>query len=334
MKRTRKEVEAFGISFLDVVTCGFGAIILLLMISKSGVQVVLEETTQPLDGVVAELQQQLFEIRGEARVYNRDLNARREQLSEWQQRVARLTRELRDLESRAAGLSQTTAANAAISAELRQALQSLTEEMQRLLQGRQRQHSDLIGGIPVDSEYIIFVIDTSPSMFNNAWPRVLREMTHILDIYPTVKGIQIFNDMGEYMFQSYRGEWIPDTPQRRTIIMDKLRNWHPYSNSSPVEGIDAAIRAFYRPDRKIGIYIFGDDFAGQGETIHQVLTTVERLNPKGQDGLARVRIHAVGFPVIFYVPRAASLVRFAALMRELTERNMGTFVGLNDYRSD
>ncbi|MEE4108168.1 MAG: VWA domain-containing protein, partial [Halieaceae bacterium] len=48
----------------------------------------------------------------------------------------------------------------------------------------------------------------------------------------------------------------------------------------------------------------------------------------------RVRIHAVGFPVQFI--RAAPLqttgIRFAALMRELTYRNDGTFVGLNDFR--
>ena len=47
-----------------------------------------------------------------------------------------------------------------------------------------------------------------------------------------------------------------------------------------------------------------------------------------------VRIHAVGFPVQFARPAHLQTtgIRFAALMRELTYRNGGTFVGLNDYR--
>ena len=33
-KRARRPVETFSMSFLDVVCCGFGAIILLLVLSK------------------------------------------------------------------------------------------------------------------------------------------------------------------------------------------------------------------------------------------------------------------------------------------------------------
>jgi hypothetical protein len=47
-----------------------------------------------------------------------------------------------------------------------------------------------------------------------------------------------------------------------------------------------------------------------------------------------VRIHAVGFPVLFANPRALQMggIRFANLMRELTRRNGGAFVGLNTFR--
>jgi hypothetical protein len=138
-----------------------------------------------------------------------------------------------------------------------------------------------------------------------------------------VKGIQIMNDMGNYMFSRYRGEWIPDTDGRRRVIMQNLRNWNVFSNSSPVEGITAAIRTFYDPDKKISIYVFGDEFTGQ--SIAEVVDTVDRINREAGDGERRVRIHAVGFPVQFI--RAANQqttgIRFATLMRELTYRNGG-----------
>ena len=93
MRRNRRENEAFGISFLDVITCGFGAIILLLMIARTGEPIVLEASTQSLDGVVKDLQEQLFQIRGESKILNRDLTSKQEQISIWDVRVAKLKRE-------------------------------------------------------------------------------------------------------------------------------------------------------------------------------------------------------------------------------------------------
>ncbi len=206
------------------------------------------------------------------------------------------------------------------------------EEMERLLGRQHQRQNSIIGGIPVDSEYIIFIIDTSGSMFNYSWERMMDELVATLEIYPQVKGIQIMNDMGDYMFSNYRGKWIPDTPGRREVIIKRLRRWNPFSNSSPVEGIQKAVRAFYDPDKKISLYVLGDEFTGR--SIQNVVRTVDRLNRERADGDRMVRIHAVGFPVQFSRPTHLQLtgIRFAALMRELTYRNGGTFVGLNDFR--
>ena len=47
-----------------------------------------------------------------------------------------------------------------------------------------------------------------------------------------------------------------------------------------------------------------------------------------------VRIHAIGFPTQFANPANMQItgIRFATLMRDLSWRNNGTFVGLNDFR--
>ena len=332
MRAKRRENEAFSISFLDVITCGFGAIILLLMISKPGQPVVLEESVQDLGGVVKDLQAQLFQIRGEATILNRDLTAKKEQLSEWDVRVARLNRELEALKHRISSLEDESAVNTIVKGRLELALQTLTDEMQRLLSQRDDKQTEFIGGIPVDSEYIIFIIDTSGSMFQYSWNKMVDQLITTLDVYPQVKGIQIMNDMGDYMFTQYRGKWMPDTPGRRQIIINRIRTWNPFSNSSPVEGITAAIRTFHSPDKKISLYVFGDEFTGR--SIKEVVDVVDRINPKDAQGKPMVRIHAVGFPVQFANPRQLQFtgIRFATLMRELTFRNGGTFVGLNDFR--
>jgi hypothetical protein len=330
--RRRRATEEFSLSFLDVICCGFGAVILLLMITKTVQPQIIEASTVNLEGVVAELQEQVFEIRGDTRILNRDLNAKHEQLSEYEQKIAILRGQLASVRSRHDSIQVQVNSNDIVTERLAVARQSLTEEMERLLGKQHQAKNNLIGGIPVDSEYIIFIIDTSGSMFSYAWERMLREIEATLSIYPEVKGIQVMNDMGQYMFSRYRGQWIPDTPARRNVIMQNLRNWNVFSNSSPVEGITAAVRTFYDPGKKISLYVFGDEFTGN--SISQVVDTVDRINREGASGERLVRIHAVGFPVQFI--RAPHLqttgIRFAALMRELTYRNGGTFVALNDFR--
>ena len=330
MKKKRRENEAFSISFLDVITCGFGAIILLLMIAKTGDSPILESAVESMHGIVRELQVQLFEIRGEARILNRDLNARHEQRSEWEQRVARLQAELAQEELRYNSIRDDSAVGVIIKGEFELALQQLTEEMKRLLAQKDRVRTDLIGGIPVDSEYVIFIIDTSGSMVNYHWENMIDQLITTLDVYPRLKGIQIMSDMGEYLFSRYRRTWIPDTEGRRKVIINTLRTWRAFSNSSPVEGITRAIRAFYDPGKKISIYVYGDEFTGP--SIREVLDTVERINPKDKDGNTRVRIHAVGFPVPSSAGEHFLLTnkRYASLMRQLTHENGGAYVGLNE----
>ena len=328
----RRAAAEFSISFLDVICCGFGAVILLLMITKTVQPQILERSTVEADGRVAKLTEQLFEIRGETTVLNRDLRAKQEQLSEYRERIAILQGALASARSRYDSLETSRNANSIIEQELAIARQRLSAEQKRLLGENAEKKNQLIGGIPVDSEYIIFIIDTSGSMFSYAWERMLLEMEATLNIYPEVKGIQVLNDMGNYLFSRYRGQWIPDTPARRSLILRNLANWNVFSNSSPVEGITAAVRTFYDPGKKISIYVFGDEFTG--ESIQGVVQTVDRLNSENFDGERRVRIHAVGFPVQFIRPPQLQTtgIRFATLMRELTYRNNGTFVGLNDFR--
>jgi len=333
MRRKRGETDSFSVSFLDVAACGFGAMIILLMITKSGEPISIEFVDVPPEGAITELQEQLFAIRGETTIFNRDLNAKHEQLSAMKDRIARLQRDLDDAKGRFQTSNQLSTEITDEVGRLAIAQQSMTEEMQRLLANSSAPENNAIGGIPVDSEYIIFVIDTSGSMYGNAWNKMLGVIDDTLNVYPEVKGIQIMNDMGDYMFDSYRGQWIPDTPGRRNTIVSTLRTWNPFSNSSPVEGVTRAINTFYEPGKKISIYVIGDDFQ-PGGSIQNVLQTIDRINVEDENGDRLVRIHGIGFPVIFAGRERyrQSVYRYSTLMREMTQRNGGTFVGLNDYQ--
>ena len=233
---------------------GLALLSLLLMITKTVEPQVLEESTIVAEGRVAELTEQLFEIRGETTVLNRDLAAKQEQISEFEEQIAILQGALatssRAMTRYKPSKCQQHCRSVAI------ARQELSEEEERLLGRSAERKNQLIGGIPSIAS-TSFSSSIPRSMFSYAWERMLREMEATLNIYPNVKGIQVMNDMGNYLFSRYAGQWIPDTPAQRQLILRNLANWNAFSNSSPVEGITQAVRSFYDRDKKISIYVFG-----------------------------------------------------------------------------
>ena len=325
----RRGIEEFSISFLDVICCGFGAVILLLMLTRPLEPILLENSEVDLLERIEAREQALFEIRGEIRELLASDNASATDRLAAIEAIKELERQLEDTLSKAMSLGEAEREIDEQTAELASAKQTLTDEMQRLLGLDFKRDSGLVGGIAVDSEYIIFVIDTSGSMQSAAWNQVVRKVDETLSIYPRVKGIQVMNDMGDYMFPQYRGTWLEDGAGVRNRIIQTLSGWAPFSNSSPVEGIREAIDTYYDPSKNISIYVFGDDYTG--DSVEEVVDAVDQINIADEMGRRRVRIHAVGFPVYLDQPNAR-IYRFAALMRELAYRNDGTFVGLTEYR--
>ncbi len=325
----RRGIEEFSISFLDVICCGFGAVILLLMLTRPLEPILLENSEVDLSERIEAREQALFEIRGEIRELLASDNASATDRLAAIEAIKELERQLEDTLGKTKSLGEAEREIDEQTTELASAKQTLTDEMQRLLGLDFKRDSGLVGGIAVDSEYIIFVIDTSGSMQSAAWNQVVHKVDETLSIYPRVKGIQVMNDMGDYMFPQYRGTWLKDGAGVRNRIIQTLSGWAPFSNSSPVEGIREAIDTYYDPSKNISIYVFGDDYTG--DSVEEVVDAVDQINIADEMGRRRVRIHAVGFPVYLDQPNAR-IYRFAALMRELAYRNDGTFVGLTEYR--
>ena len=312
MKKARSSGEIFGLAFLDVIACGFGAIILLLLISRPA----------PTNAG------------GDART-----PVRESEIEAAADLVARLRERWEELQvvppPRAAPPAEASAEDPALEEAIRAAgrkLEQLQQDNQGLEQVRESlrratlrtrtpvtEHDPEVGGIPVDSEYVIFIVDTSGSM-KEIWDRVMEVMDKVLDVHPQVSGFQVLNDNGGYLVNAYRRKWIPDTPRRRRSILDLVRSWNAFSNSSPVEGLETALRHYARQDRKIAIYIFGDDYTGA--SYDEVIETLRRLNTERGTGRRLVRVHAVGFI------SEHSTERYATLMREVTRTNEGTFLAL------
>jgi hypothetical protein len=325
-RRTRRDTETFSMSFLDCICCGFGAIILLLVLNEFGEPIQLEIAKQDLDDQVVKMEKELFDIRGLSVVLERELRDRIVELQAEQQRLARLRGDLSQVEGRHKASTEEEDALKKLAETLTSARSSLIDESRELEKtGRRRVYEQPVAGVPIDSEYVIFIVDTSGSMQSQNWRYAEEKLAEVLNIYPKLKGIQVMDDEGGYMFGEYRGKWIPDSPARRRAILDRFRGWQAFSNSSPSEGIIAAVRTFWAKDRPISIYVFGDEFTGP--SIQEVVDIVDRINRSAGSGERLVRIHSLGFPIPGQYPQHTSM-RYATLMRILSARNGGVFVGL------
>ena len=319
MRYRREEAGGSGMAFLDTISCGFGAMILLLLISKTGVEE--PEAGEADFSDASTLISQVFEAEREVESLSATLvqlaleDVGREAKTAQQQAVAAAqAEEIRKLQAESKQLKADSRGLELVKKTLNQAsLQADTAE---------ERDTDEVGGIPVDSEYVIFLLDTSGSM-KRIWERVVAEMENVLDVHPTVKGFQVINDNGRHLLRAYKGKWIPDTPIRRRSVLGGLRGWNARSNSSPVEGLQTALQLYGTRGDRVAIYIFGDDYTGPGyDVVIQTLDSWQAKHPE-----AEIRVHAIG---LYSGPGASG--RFVTLMREVTHRNNGTllFLPLDD----
>ena len=321
----RRSVEVFSLAFLDCICCGFGAIILLLVLTEYQRPAKIEASRINLQAQVRDLQQQLEVIRGESDDLERQLQGRVDKLEKERHELAHLSGDLSSLQGQYSASKQEADVTNTVESELVAAKQKLSAEMMRLLKNQTRPATEAVAGIPIDSEYVIFIIDTSSSMTTNHWDVNLAIIDEILSMYPHVKGLQVMNDQGTYMFNQTKGHWLDDTPEQRAEIRNRAKHWHAFSQSNPVPGMEEAIRTYWAADKRVSLYVLGDEFTG--DSIQAALDSIGTLNKPDPNGRRPIRIHAIGFPEGQGMSPFTN-IRFSALMRLVTEQNNGTFVGL------
>jgi hypothetical protein len=133
MKKQRRDIQIFSLSFLDCICCGFGAVILLFVLSKFAEPLIIEEVKDDLEAKIIRLEEELVEIRGETVIINRELTAQKEQLSKEKIRLARLQGDLSKIEGRFAASKDTAQVQNIIEGRLARAMQQLTEEYYRYI---------------------------------------------------------------------------------------------------------------------------------------------------------------------------------------------------------
>ena len=307
----RARIDPFSLSFLDIISCGFGAVVVLILIFRFDPFPDDATAPPPTDTTAAH-----SSILAEAAVSEKTEQAK-SALDEMTVAQAASNETAQRLQQQLDQSRQQLAAKQASNAQKQQQLAALKRQIEQVkIAGATTDvpsdPDDEAGGILVDRDYVIFIVDTSGSM-REIWGRVTDRMSQILRQHPRVKGIQVMNDNGSYLISAYAKRWITDTPRMRERILRLLNLWSSTSNSSPAEGLVRALTDFQSSTKDMSIYVLGDDYSGGG--FDSVIEAVRKLNTGG------ARINAINF-----INPNATTDRFSILMREIALENHGTLI--------
>lgn len=310
----RPPIEVFNLSFLDIISCAFGAVVMLVLLAKNG-----EQETEKGAADLSVLIEDVLAARQSVDNLQGALSDKQIQLQAAKAQSASVTQQQKNLETSIPRAQQTLV-------QLQDKAQSLREQVRqenaRLnVPDTTDTPDDDVGGIPTDADYVVFVIDNSGSMSSgSSWRKVMQVVKDIIQSHPQMKGFQIMAADGTHMYQSQRGQWLSDSQSMRDKAVTRLAGFRGGA-SAPELGINEALDLYSNTQGKVSLYVFGDDY--RPANLDTIVGQITGKNT-GTDGKPKVRIHGIGFNR----PRNGNAQQFAAFMQAVAKRNRGAFVGL------
>lgn len=184
----RRPVSAFSLSFLDIMFCGFGAVVLLVLILNHDTVKARTETFSDLRGEVVKLEQEVLVGEEKMVTARNSLDTTDATLALTQGETERIIQNIRELEIEIARMEKETLANRADVNKLTVDLKSLDKKKRRLgsqappgsgqgdkvrqtLGDGDRQY---LTGLKVGGKRILILVDASASMLDETIVNVIR----------------------------------------------------------------------------------------------------------------------------------------------------------------
>jgi hypothetical protein len=293
MRRSRRSFSAFSLSFLDIMSCGFGAVVLLFLIIKHQVDVESKPPEYDLSLEIELLEQEIGQAQqalGTARGAAMDLD---EKLAALQVEAKRALKEASA--ARAAVQPVTKKITASDIEELKSQLKRL-EVQKRQVQAQIHERSrhirtftgagnrEYLTGIKLGGRRILILIDISSSMLDETivniirrrnmdaaaqrrsakWQQALATVDWISARFPPSSQYQIymFNENVEAVHADTRGRWlnVTDIDQLNRAIAD-LKRVIPEGGTSLERAFMAIDQLSPKPDN---VFLITDGLPTQG----------------------------------------------------------------------
>jgi hypothetical protein len=247
-KRGQRGSTPFSLSFLDIMSCGFGAVVLVFLITKHGIEESRAAITEPLTTAVSQLERDLKSAEQAQAALGAQLAALEAQAQALSPAQAAQQARLEAEQARLQALLKEAEGSAAEAEELAKAVEALQAEVDsqgrfgddqqgsaaRSIQGDgQRQY---LTGLRVGGERILILFDRSASMLDDTivnvlrlrnmapeaqqaaskWQRAKGTVEWLVSQLPLTSAFQLyaFSEGWEPALAGTEGSWLPVNSQR------------------------------------------------------------------------------------------------------------------------
>lgn len=248
----RREFNVFSLSFLDIMSCGFGAVILIFIIIHHSTEVQSQELSMDKLAQVKKLQEQVTD--GSERLVELKNTVARtdDEIVTTESMTFDVAKEIRELQSRIAALASSGADTTEHIESLKQELKRLQEEAADLegsVEGDEKSGTALrsfvgkgdrqyLTGMNVGGEHILILLDDSASMLHRTivnavrmsymsdqqklksekWQRAVRTVEWIMANMPTDSSYQVytFDTEAKPLDPDTRDKWLTSVDRKET----------------------------------------------------------------------------------------------------------------------
>lgn len=187
-RKRRRSSEIFSMSFLDCMSCGFGAVILVYMIINKSADVTIDEQTLALQAETDKLEIEVLEGRKNLALARTSIQKLETETTEASDQISIIKALIAELQAELAKYDKDTLAKIERVEKLQSDIKSLEEEVKRLLAlqaqedaaGRQLRtfkgegDRQYLTGLKLGGERTLILVDRSASMLHETVVNVLR----------------------------------------------------------------------------------------------------------------------------------------------------------------
>lgn len=314
MPRNRRSLSPFNLSFLDIMCCGFGAVVLLVMLLNGDMLTTRRDIVADLRSDVTRLEREILAGQEHLATLQNSMTATEADIVRTEGLSRQVVAEIDQTKQELANLHGTSQARREHINALQSDLINLDAEKQRLGADRQREQDrgeqvrayvgsgdrQYLTGLRLGGRRILLLVDASASMLDETivnvvirrnldersrraapkWQRTLRTVEWLVANLPQNSSLQIyaFNTETAPVETTLQGQWIEVTDKANVdSMLAALKGITPQGGTSLFHAFSAAARLAPRPDN---ILLLTDGLPTQGERTPQqtTISAGERLS--------------------------------------------------------
>lgn len=284
----RREISAFNLSFLDVMFCGFGAVVLLVMLLNGRAVAKREEIHADLRGEVVAMEKQVLEGRRNQVEANNALTKVEEEITQTQGKSNQVIRRIDQSREEIANMKAETLASIEHINRLKSDLKALEEGKKRMgseintpqdggnrvRQVRGEGQRQYLTGLKLEGKRTLILLDRSASMLDSTivnivrrkitsaaerrrapkWQRALKTMDWLVANLPVESKYQVvsFGPKADTVLPETQNQWleVKDTA-KMTALFQSLRKLAPEGGTSLHKAFASSLNISPRPDNII-----------------------------------------------------------------------------------